>query len=87
MGLPFPLVCGFIGIAVAGYSATHGSIFTYSHGPIDSALLIGFLFFLAWLLSGRRSGLVGSDAHEDAGKSLAFRLGKSLKGIRRGLRG
>lgn len=84
--LPFPLACAFIGIAVAGYSATHGSIFAYSRGPIDSALLIAALVLLAWLLSGRRSRLVGADAHEETRKSLAFRMGKALNGIRRGFR-
>lgn len=85
MGLPFPMVCAYIGIAAAGYSLTHGSLFAYSHGPIDSVMGVAFLFFLAWLLSSSR--LVGADAHEEARKSLAFRLGKSLNKVRRGLRG
>lgn len=84
--MPFPLACAYIGIAAAAYTFTHGSLFAYSHGAIDNALLIAFLFFFAWLLSDRSAGLVGADAHEDTSKSLAFRLGKSLNGIRRGLR-
>lgn len=83
--MPFALACSYIGIAVAAYSYTHGSIFAHSRGPIDNALLVAFLFFFAWLLSGS-SRLVGADTHEDARQSFAFRLGKSLNGIRRGFR-
>lgn len=84
--MPFPLACAYIGIAAAAYSFTHGSLFAYSHGAIDSALLIAFFFFFAWILSDRRSGLVGADGHEEARNSLAFRLGKSLNRIRGRLR-
>lgn len=77
-GLPFPMVCAFIGIAVAGYSATHGSIFAYSHGAIDSVLLVLFLVFLAWLLSGSDEPVDGT-AHDHSSQSIAFRLGKAFK--------
>lgn len=77
-GLPFPLACAIIGIAVGGYIAKHGSLFAYSHGPIDSALLVLFLIFLAWLISGRNE-LVDGTAHDHPDKSIAFRLGKALK--------
>ena len=85
MKLPFPLACAYLGIAVAGYSFIHGSFFAYSHGPVDSALGVAFLLFFAWLLSGPR--LMSANSHEEARKSLAFRLGKSLNKVRRGLRG
>lgn len=85
--MQFAAACSFIGIAVSLYSWQHGSIFAYSHGLIDSALLVLFLIFFAWLLTGRSPGLESADGHEDSRKSLAFRLGKSLNGVRRRLRG
>ena len=80
---PFPVTCGLIGMAVAAHGYTQGF---HSRGPIDTALGVVFLLFLAWLLSSGNTSLVGADTHEDTSKSLAFRLGKSLNGIRRGFR-
>jgi hypothetical protein len=77
-GLPFPTACAIIGIAVAAYSAVHGSIFASSHGIMDSAMLIAFLVFLAWLISGSDK-LVDGPAHDEPSQSFTFILGKTLK--------
>ena len=77
--MQFAAACSFIGMAVALYTYRHGSLFAYSHGTIDSILLVLFLALLAWLLSGRRSSLSSANGHEDTRKSFAFRLGKTLQ--------
>lgn len=69
---------GVIGISTAITIWKNGGI--NSHGPIDTALFIGFLMLLAWLIlpgAARRDGR----HHEKPGNGLAFRLGKTLGGI------
>lgn len=51
-----------------------------SHGPLDTAMFIAFLAFLAWLLTPARNK---SGGHENPDKGIAFRLGKALNRIRR----
>lgn len=83
-GISFPVFCAFAGIASVAilprYAGQHW-------GWLDYAALTFFFFFLWWCLKPlRRSGLVSANPHEEARKSLAFRLGKSLNKVRRGLR-
>lgn len=44
----FPLT--MLIVAIGTYIGRNGSLFAYSGGPIDSALGVLFLIFLAWLL-------------------------------------
>lgn len=47
----------------------------------DYAAIIGLILLLWWLLSPRRSGLIGADGREDTSNSLPFRLGKALNRV------
>lgn len=80
----FGTICAFAG---ASLFVTMQRYDTSRWGWAD-AVAIGLLLLLLWwcFTPSRRSGLVGADAHEDASKSITFRLGKSLNGIWRSLR-
>lgn len=56
-----------------------------SHGPLDFLAFCGFIVFMWWLLRDRKSAGDSSNG-QGADKSIAFRLGKALNGIRRGFR-
>jgi cell division protein FtsW (lipid II flippase) len=56
-----------------------------SHGPLDLMAFGGFVVFMWWLLRNRESGGDSADG-QGADKSIAFRLGKALNGVRRGFR-
>lgn len=86
-GLPFPAVCAYLGIGlISVVIARGGALLEHSKGPIDDGLAVAAVFLIAWLLSGRRTSLVGSETHEHAGDSLAFRFGKALNRVLRGRR-
>lgn len=87
--LPFPAACAFIGIGLTSVIIARGGWENFSasgHGWLDTAAFILFLFFFAWLLTGRRSSLESAEGHESAGQGFAFRLGKALNRILRGRR-
>jgi hypothetical protein len=74
----------FIAGAVAlALMAANGRI--SSRGPLDFMAFVAFCCFFWWLTGDRR--LRPDDAHggERADKGLAFRLGKALNRVRRGL--
>lgn len=81
----FGTICAYAG---ASLFVTMQRYDTSRWGWAD-AVAIGLLLLLLWwcFTPSRRTGLIGADAHEDASQSLTFRLGKSLNGIWRGLRG
>jgi hypothetical protein len=59
-------------------------------GPIsfgtEEVIALSVWFFLFWLLTRkRRDGRTDASPHEQARKSFAFRLGKSLNRVRRSL--
>lgn len=56
-----------------------------SHGPLDLMAFGGFVVFMWWLLRNRERGGDSADG-EGAHKGIAFRLGKALNSVRRGLR-
>ncbi len=56
-----------------------------SHGPLDFIAFGGFVVFMWWLLRNRESGGDGTDG-QGADKSIAFRLGKALNSVWRGVR-
>lgn len=80
----FPMVCAYAAASWAVIGPRYASqIWDWR----DYSAFAVFFLLLWWCFKPSRSaGLVGADTHEDARKSLAFRLGKSLNGIRRGLR-
>lgn len=82
--MPFAVVCSYITIALIFILPRYSEqIWDWR----DYTALTLFILIFAWLLSGRGSSLEGADAHEEPGNSFAFRLGQSLNGVRRRLRG
>jgi len=69
-------------IAFAVYVASHG--WPKGNGWPDLLGLALFLAMMWWLLGKRRNAGGNAEAHQDAGKGFAFRLGKALNGVRRG---
>lgn len=70
------------GIVVAG-NAAKGEL--HVKGAWDVVAFVLFCLMMLWLLSERR-GSADHEGHEGAGNSVPFRLGQSLKRVRRSFR-
>lgn len=72
-------------IAVPLYVSTRG---WPVRGWLDHLAIFLFLCLLWWLLiPSRGNALLDGHSHQNAGNGIAFRLGKLLNRVRRGLRG